>query len=68
MKAFKILVIAIVALFTFGSAKAQVRVRATIGGGGYHRHYVHRRVVVVHRPYHHYYGHRHEVVVVRHRY
>jgi len=56
MKALKVLVIAIVAIFTFGSTRAQVVVKARIG------EQPRRRVVVVHRPYH-----RH-VVVVHHHY
>jgi len=46
MKYLKLLVLAIVMAFTFGSAaNAQVVVRARIGGGGYyhhHHHYHHR--------------------------
>ncbi len=56
MKTLKVLVIAIVAIFTFGSTQAQVVVKARIGDPH------HRRVVVRHRQYH-----RH-VVVVRHHY
>jgi len=55
MKTLKVLVIAIVAIFTFGSARAQVVVKARIGDRP------HRRIVY-HRPY------RHRVVVVRHHY
>lgn len=57
MKTIKVLLIALVAFFTFEGAKAQTVVRTRV----VHRHYyhhrpVHRRVVVthrVHRPYHH---------------
>ncbi len=54
MKALKLLVIALVAIFTFGTAEAQVVVKARIGDRP------HRRVVVVHHHYrhHHYYHHR----------
>jgi hypothetical protein len=56
MKYLKVLLIAIVAVFTFGSAKAQVVVRARIGAPA-HRHYYHRRPVYHH--YHHRYYRRH---------
>lgn len=70
MKMLKIMLIALITVFTFGAAKAQVRVRATIGAPVHHRVVVvhrrpvyHRRVVVVrHRPYYH---RRHVVVVHR---
>ena len=46
MKYLKLMVLAIVMLFTFvGSSMAQVIVKARVGGGGYyyhHRHYSHR--------------------------
>jgi hypothetical protein len=63
MKVLKVIIIALVTVFTFSAAEAQVRVRATIGdrphrtvvvrrGPVYHR----RTVVVRHRPvYHHRY-------------
>jgi len=63
MKTLKVLVIAIVAIFTFGSARAQVVVKARIGDQPHrrvvvqHRQY-HRRVVVVHRHYRHDRDHR----------
>jgi hypothetical protein len=57
MKALKVLVIAIVAICTFGSARAQVVVKARIGDD-----HQHRRVVVQHRQYHR------RVVVVHHHY
>ena len=51
MKYLKLMILAVIAAFSFGSANAQVRVQ--IGG---HPHPYHRRVVVVHhrwhRPYH----------------
>jgi len=64
MKIAKIMIIALVTMFTFSAAEAQVRVKATIGAPVQHRTVVvrrpyHRRVVVVHRPYH-------RRVVVRH--
>jgi len=52
MKYFKVLLIAVVMLMTFGSARAQVVVRARIGAPVHRRHYPHREVVVV-RPVHH---------------
>lgn len=67
MKIIKVMLIALVTVFTFSAANAQVRVRATIGARPhrtvvvhrpYHRTVVvrrpayHRRVVVVHRPMH----------------
>ncbi|WP_184548686.1 hypothetical protein [Mucilaginibacter sp. FT3.2] len=59
MKTIKVLLIALVALFTFEGAKAQVVVKARVGAP-VHRHYHHRpvrRTVVVRhrvrRPYHH---------------
>jgi len=55
MKTLKVFLIAVVALLTFGSAKAQVVVKARIGERQHHR-------VVYHRPYHH------RVVVVHHHY
>ncbi|MCR8561697.1 hypothetical protein KXD93_28840 [Mucilaginibacter sp. BJC16-A38] len=51
MKYLKVLLIAVVTVITFGSAKAQVVVKARVGGL-VHRHYVHHRRVVV-RPVHH---------------
>ena len=54
MKYLKIMVVALVMAFTFGSAMAQVVVRARIGGGGYyyhHHHYDHR----YYRHHHYYY-------------
>jgi hypothetical protein len=59
MKAVKVLMIAIVALFAFEGAKAQVVVKARVGAP-VHRHYHRRpvrRTVVVTRP-----------VIVHHRY
>jgi len=64
MKILKIALIALVTVFTFASADAQVRVRATIGARPQHRTVIvhrrpvyHRRVVVVrhrpHRPFRH---------------
>jgi hypothetical protein len=55
MKYLKIMIIALVAMFSFAKAEAQVHVGVRFGG---HPH--HRRVVVVHHRYH-----RH--VVVEHR-
>lgn len=74
MKILKIAIIALVTVFTFSAAEAQIRVHATIGARPapvhrvvvvqHHRRVYHRRVVVVrHRPVYH---HR-RVVVVRHR-
>ncbi len=67
MKTIKVLMIAIIALFTFEGAKAQVVVKARVGAP-VHRHYYHRpyhRAVVVTHPVHHRYYRR--AVVVRHR-
>lgn len=47
MKIIKIALIAVVTVFTFSAAEAQVRVNATIGSRP-----VPHRTVVVHRPYH----------------
>jgi len=82
MKYIKVLAIAIVAMFAFEGAKAQVVVKARIGAPvhTYHPrrvvvtrpvvyHRPHRRTVVVDRPgyRHHYYRHPHRrTVVVRH--
>ena len=55
MKILKVILIALVTVFTFGSANAQVNIR--IGN----RH-PRRRVIVVHRPYHR------RVIVVHHPY
>lgn len=57
MKYLKIMIIALVAMFSFAKAEAQVRVGVRLGGD---RHYHRRHVVVVHHRYH-----RH--VVVEHR-
>jgi hypothetical protein len=48
MKYLKLMVLVLVTMFTFGSAKAQVVVRAHIGGPDYmwHGHHYHHR-----RPY-----------------
>ena len=54
MKIVKTLLVAIMAIFLFGSANAQVRIKARIGAP------VHHRVIV-----HHYHHPRH--VIVRHR-
>jgi hypothetical protein len=75
MKTIKVLMIAIIALFTFEGAKAQVVVKTRVGAP-VHRHYYHRpyhRAVVVTRPVHRPYYHRAVVVrrrpvVVRHAY
>jgi hypothetical protein len=48
MKILKIAIIAVVTMFTFGAAQAQVRVRATIGARP-----VHHRTVVVRQPAYH---------------
>ena len=72
MKALKIALIALVTVFTFSAAHAQVHVGVRVGTPPpphrvvvvHHRHVYHRRVVVVHhRPVYH---HR-RVVVIRHR-
>lgn len=47
MKTIKLMLIALIATFTFSAANAQVRVRASIGAPPPHR------VVVVHRPPYH---------------
>jgi hypothetical protein len=58
MKILKVIVIALVTVFTFSAAEAQVRVRATIGARPQHRTVVvrrpayHSRVVVTNRGYH----------------
>lgn len=65
MKAVKILMIAIIALFTFEGAKAQVVVKARVGAPvhrHYYRHPVRRAVVIRHNHYHH------RPIVVRHVY
>jgi len=61
MKYLKVLILAVVAVFAFGSANAQVRAKVIIGGRGnhhrevvvHHRYHrpIHRRVVVEHRHY-----------------
>jgi hypothetical protein len=51
MKYLKIVIIALVTVFTFSAAEAQVRVRATIGARP-HRTVVVRRGPVYHRGYH----------------
>ena len=61
MKYLKVLIVAIVAACTFGSAQAQVRVKVGIGQQDHHR----RVVVVQHHRYHR--PVRREVVVVHHR-
>ncbi|MBE9665939.1 hypothetical protein [Mucilaginibacter boryungensis] len=48
MKILKIVIIALVTVFTFSAAKAQVRVHATVG-----TRQVHHRTVVVRRPVYH---------------
>lgn len=66
MKFLRVIAVAIMALAFFSSAKAQVVVRARIGGQPHHR----REVIVhrpYHRPYHRGYHHHREVIVVRHR-
>lgn len=72
MKALKIALVALVTVFTFSAAEAQVHVGVRVGTPPphrvvvvqHHRHVYHRRVVVVHhRPVYH---HR-RVVVIRHR-
>jgi hypothetical protein len=62
MKIVKTLLVVLVAALSFGTANAQVRIKARIGGPP-----PPRRVVVVHHPVyrHHVYHHRH-VVVRRH--
>jgi hypothetical protein len=67
MKILKVLMIAIIALFTFEGANAQVVVKARVGAPvhrHYYRHPVRRTVLVTHRVYHPRY---HRAVVVRHR-
>jgi hypothetical protein len=49
MKYLKVLLIVMLTVFTFGSAMAQVVVRARIGGPIHHRHWHHRH----HRYDHH---------------
>jgi len=51
MKYLKILILAIVAVFTVGAAEAQIQVRANIGDGHYyhHHHYYHHRYFRHHR-------------------
>lgn len=57
MKYLKVLLVAVVTVITFGSAQAQVVVRARVGAPVHRRHFVrHRTVVVVRRP------------IIRHRY
>jgi hypothetical protein len=51
MKFLKVFLLIIVAMFTVGSAMAQVVVRARVGGP-YQHHYHHR-----HYRHHHYYHH-----------
>lgn len=50
MKYLKVLLIAVITVITFGSAKAQVVVRARVGAPVHRHYYQHRRVVVSHRP------------------
>lgn len=52
MKYLKVLLIAVITVITFGSARAQVAVKARAGAPG-HRHYVHHRRGAVVRPVHH---------------
>ena len=42
MKYLKAFLIILLTVFTLGGAMAQVVVRATVGGGPYHRHWHHR--------------------------
>jgi len=58
MKYLKVLLIAVITVVTFGSAKAQVVVKARVGAP-VHRHYVHHRRAVVVRPVHHRHWHHH---------
>ncbi len=60
MKIVKTLIVILMATCFFGSAKAQVRVKAVIGTQAHHR-----REVIVRRPVRHY--HHRKVVIVRHR-
>jgi hypothetical protein len=75
MKYLKVLLLAVITVITFGSAEAQVVVRAQVGGP-VHRHYYHRRpgvverraVVVEHRPVvyrRHYYRRHHRPHIYR---
>jgi hypothetical protein len=42
MKYLKAFLVAVIMVFTFGSAMAQIRVRANIGGRPHHHHWHHR--------------------------
>ena len=44
MKYLKAFLVAVITVFTFGSAIAQIQVRARVGGDRHHRHYHHRMV------------------------
>lgn len=62
MKILKIAIIALVTVFTFGAAEAQVRVHATIGARPHrtvvvHRRVYHHRAVIVHHPVRHWHRH-----------
>ena len=64
MKYLKVLAVAVIAMFAVEGAKAQVVVKARIGGAPVHRTY-HRRTVVVNRPVYHRNYHRRAVIVNR---
>jgi hypothetical protein len=51
MKFLKIFLIALITVFTFGSAMAQVVVRARVGGPVYHHRHWHHRHWHHHRRY-----------------
>jgi hypothetical protein len=58
MKYLKVLLVAIITIITFGSARAQqVEVRAQVGAPVHRHYYHHRRAIVHHRPYHRGYRH-----------
>ena len=44
MKYLKAFLVAVIMIFTFGSAMAQIQVRARVGGDRYHRHHWHHRM------------------------
>ena len=63
MKYLKVLAVAVIAMFAFEGAKAQVVVKARIGAPVHHTY--HRRTVVVNRPVYHRNYHRRAVIVNR---
>ena len=52
MKYLKVLLVAVITVITFGSARAQVVVKARVGQPVHRHYYRHHRPIVHHRPYH----------------